>query len=263
MDVIRVLTIHQETATRARLRRLVEEEPDLELVGEGADTVNTAPFIRKYQPHVVFLQAPFEEDHTIRLIERMQGAFPPLFVFVSADNEYAVRAFETRAFDFLHEPFTDTRFGQTLARARERLNEYQIIAHSNRLLHLLQRYVEADPSPSARASPTPYEERLVVKTGNRLIFLDLDDVDWIESESVYVRLHAGEKSYLLRESLHNVEARLNPRQFIRIHRSTMVNVLRIKEIVPHANGGAIVILRDGHRLKLSRSYRHRVHATLG
>lgn len=263
MDVIRTTIVHQEASTRARLRRLLEPEPDLDLVGELADTLSAASFIRERQPQLVFLQAPFKDEHTIDRLERISDASPTLIVFVSAHEAYAVDAFEASALDYLQEPFTDARFMQTLARARERLREHQIIANSGRLLHLLQHYLNADSPISAHSASTPYEERLVVKTGSRLVFLDTNEVDWIESEDVYVRLHVGAKSYLLRESLQNVEARLNRRQFIRIHRSTMVNAQRIKEIVPHTNGGAIVILRDGARLKLSRSYRNRVNATLG
>ncbi len=259
MDVIRTTIIHQEASTRARLRRLLEPEPDLDLVGELAGTTGAASFIREHQPQLVFLQAPFNDEHPL---DPISDAFPTLIVFVSAHEAYAVHAFDACALDYLREPFTDARFMQTLARARERLHERRIIANSDRLLRLLQHYLNVENPISARP-PAEYEDRLVVKTGSRLIFLDANEVDWIESEGVYVRLHVGASSYLLRESLQNVEARLDRQQFIRIHRSTMVNARRIKEIVPHTNGGAIVILRDGARLKLSRSYRHRVNATLG
>lgn len=263
MDVIRVMIVHQDPSTRARLRHLLDQELDLDLVEESASTVNAVPFIRECQPQLVFLQAPFKAAPTLSRPELISEASPTLIVFVSAHNAYAVHAFEASALDYLQEPFTDARFTQTLTRARERLREHQIIANSGRLLHVLQHYLNADTAPSVRPSSTPYGERLVVKTGSRLIFLDTNEVDRIESEGVYVRLHVGATSYLLRESLQNVELRLRTRQFIRIHRSTMVNAQRIKEIVPHTNGGAIVILRDGARLKLSRSYRNRVNAMLG
>lgn len=263
MEVLRVLIIHHEASARTRLRQLLEQEPGIDLVGELADTTNAAPFIRDCQPQLVFLEAPFQDDHVVLMLERISDALPPLIVFVSAYNEHAVQAFEASALDYLLVPFTDDRFQQTLGRARARLHEHQIIAYSERLLHLLQRYHRSDHKRFAPSSPPPYEDRLVVKTGNRLIFLDTNEVDWIESEGVYVRIHVGGKSYLLRESLQNVEARLHTRQFIRIHRSTIVNVQRIKEVIPHTNGGAIVILRDNTRLKLSRSYRNQLNSSLG
>ena len=263
MEVIRVLTVHREASTRARLRRFLEFEPGIDLVGELADTVNAAPFIRVCQPQLVFLEVPYQDDYVVPMLERISDAFPPLIVFVSAYNDYAVHAFEISALDYLLEPFTNDRFKLTLTRARERMHEHQIIAHSDWLLHLLPHHLKPKRRTSGSAAPAAHEERLVVKTGNRLIFLDIEDVDWIKSEGVYVRLHVGGKSYLLRESLQNVEARLQLRQFIRIHRSTIVNVRRIKEIVPHTNGGGIVRLHDGAKFKLSRSYRNRVNATLG
>ena len=263
MAVIRTTIFHREASTRARLRQLLEPEPDFDLVGASACSANAASFIREHRPQLAFMQPPFQDEPLLDRFERGRDGLTTLLVFVSAHEAYAVHAFEAGSLDYLQEPFTDARFRQTLARVRERLHERQIIAKSGRLLHVLQHYLDVDTSTAAPSSATAYEERLVVKTGSRLIFLDPDEVDWIESEGVYVRLHVGASSYLLRESLHNVEARLDARQFLRIHRSTMVNARRIKEVVPHRNGGAIVLLRNGARLKLSRSYRHRVHATLG
>ena len=265
MNTLRVLIIHDEEKTRARLRRLLSQEPGIDLVGELANTINAAPFIRKHQPQLVFLEIPLKNEHAVITLERLSKAAPLLIVFVSAFHEYAVGAFEASALDYLLEPFTDDRFRRTLNRARERLRKHQIIAYSERLAHLLQDLRDTEQPLRTPAEPAlaSYEERLVVKTGNRLIFLDADEVDWIEAKGVYVCLHVGATSYLLRESLQNVEARLDAQQFIRIHRSTIVNASRIKEIVPDPNGGGIVHLRDGIKLKLSRGYRNRVNASLG
>ncbi len=263
MDIVRVLTIHQETATRQRIQRLLDQDKGFHLVGELSEPDDALPFIKKCQPQLVFLQASCADPSLISTLIRTNGSPPSLVVIVSPHDVDAVHAYEASAFDYLHEPFTDSRFAQVLSRARQRLREHQIIAYSDKLLHLLRHHLDDAPMAPARYGVIPREERLVVKSSNRLIFLDASEVDWIEAESVYVRLHVGDKTYLLRESLHNVEAQLNPRHFIRIHRSTMVNVSRIKEVIPHNNGGAIVNLRDGTRLKLSRSYRNRVQATLG
>jgi len=263
MEVYRALVVHHSASTRTRFRTLLAEETGVDLVGELADTVHATLLIRECRPQLIFLEASLHDGHVVPMLQQTSGRFPPLIVFVSTQDEDAVRAFEADALDYLREPFTDDRFKEALERARTRLQEHQIIAYSDRLLHLLQDLRKMDRSESGDLGATPYVERLVVKTGNRLVFLDADDVDWIESEGVYLRLHVGQKAYVLRESLQNVEASLDPSHFIRIHRSTMVNVRRIKEIIPHAHGGAIVVLRDGSRLKLSRTYRRRIHTTLG
>lgn len=261
LDAIRVLIVHTEEAARLRLRGLLEAEANVEVVAEASGSVDAVRCIRDHRPHLVFLHFPIQEHETSGVLQQLADTRFPLFVFVSPYDAHAVKAFETAALDYLLEPFSDERFAQTLTRARTRLREQKLSEYSERLLSVLQEY--HDRSDETSAPLTPYGDRLVLKTGSRLVFIDADDVDWIESEGAYVRLHIGQKSHLLRESLQNVEDRLDPNHFLRIHRSTIVNVDRIKEIVPHYNGGAIVVLRDGQKLKLSRGYQSRVNATLG
>ncbi len=204
----------------------------------------------------LFLDIRIPPDDGFAVLEALGDDVPPAVVFVTASDEYALRAFEANALDYLHKPFSAERFQASLARVRTRLREHEAGRHHDRLLSLLSDHAE----DRAHAG---VGDRLVIKTGSQLVFLDPGDVDWIEAEGVYVRLQVGAKSYLLRESLHNVEQRLDPRRFLRIHRSTILNLDRAKKIVPHFNGGALVILRDGRQLKMSRGYRDRVSATLG
>lgn len=265
-DPIKVLIVDDEELARLRLRKLIQKEPDTVLIGECVNGVEAVERIRADKPHLVFLDVQMQRMDGFDVIEHLEGEDTlPIIIFVTAYDQYAVRAFDASALDYLLKPFGDQRFKQAVDKARQRLRDHQIGEYADRLLRLLQDYKHAHErlEENQVEEPTEYSGRLVLKTDGRLIFLDAEKVDWIEAEGVYVRIHIATKSHLLRESLSNVEARLDPRVFMRIHRSTIVNVHRIKEIIPHFNGGAIVALHDGTQLKLSRSYRDRVSATLG
>jgi two-component system LytT family response regulator len=252
---IRALVVDDEAPARLRLQRLLDREPDIDLVGVCCCGLEATETAQSERPDLLFLDVRMPPDDGFAVLDALGDDAPPAVVFVTASDEYAVRAFEADAIDYLHKPFSAERFGAALGRVRTRLREHAAGRHRDRLLSLL------DDHADDRA-PRDYE-RLVIKTGSQLVFLDPNDVDWVEAEGVYVRLQVGATSYLLRESLRNVEQRLDPRRFLRIHRSTILNLDRAKKIVPHFNGGAVVILRDGRQLKMSRSYRDRVSATLG
>ena len=177
----------------------------------------------------------------------------PTVVFVTAYDEYALRAFEVHALDYLLKPFGRDRFRQTLKHARASLERRRAGDLGRRLLALVH-----DIKPEA-----PQLERLVVKSGGRVFFLRTDDIDWIEAAGNYVRLHLGEEAHLFRETMTRMEARLDTRRFVRIHRSRIVNTERIKELQPWFNGDYVVILRDGTRLTLSRGYRDKLQEQLG
>ena len=246
---------------RHRLRRLIEQEPDLELDGECEEENDTVMAVRTLTPSLLFLDAALPPSDGFGVLERLRTERPPAVVILSASGEEAVRAFELDALDYLQAPFSDGRFHAALDRARRRIREHELERHREELLALLQ-----EPAPPPHEGPhegAGVHGRLVVKSGSQLIFLDPDDVDWIEAEGVYIQVHAGRTSYLLRESLRKVEERLDPKRFLRIHRSMILNVDRVRKIVPHFNGGAVVVLHDGTQLKMSRSYRDRVSATLG
>jgi two-component system LytT family response regulator len=269
---MRVLIVDDEELARLRLRRLLERETDVTVVGECGRGDEAIDFIRAQAPDVVFLDIQMKDIDGFGVVDELEARAAPFFIFVTAYDRYAVRAFDSNALDYLLKPFSDERLRRALERARARLLQHQISTVSDRLLSLLQTYRPAGATTAFAAADEPAGreepemrplDRLVLKTGGRLLFMDVDRVDWIEAEGVYVRLHTGTRSHLLRESLTNVEKRLDPARFIRIHRSTIVNADRIREIVPHFNGGAIVVLQDGTRLKLSRGYRERVTATLG
>jgi two-component system LytT family response regulator len=176
---------------------------------------------------------------------------PPV-IFVTAYDEYALKAFEVHALDYLLKPFGRDRFQQTLQHARSHVERRRAGDLGRKLLALVN---DIKPEP-------PRLERLVVKSGGRVFFLRTDEIDWIEAAGNYVRLHLGGESHLFRETMNHMEARLDSRQFVRIHRSRIVNTDRVKELQPWFNGEHVVILQNGTRLTLSRGYRDKLQEQL-
>ena len=166
-------------------------------------------------------------------------------IFTTAYDKYAIKAFEAHALDYLLKPFDEERLHQAIERARKELQKSD---HG----HLARRLLDIIAAAQTGSGP---DNRFVIRSGGRVIFLDVEDIDWIEAESNYVRFHAGKESYLLREGIGHVSERLDPHQFVRIHRSIIVNVQRIKELQPCNSGEYIVVLRDHQELSCSRGYR--------
>jgi two-component system, LytTR family, response regulator len=257
---IRVCIADDEPLARERIRTFLEQEPDVRVVSECADGAEAIAEIQRERPDLVFLdiQMPGLNGFEVarRLMEREeappalvfvtaydQHALPPAVIFVTAHDEYALQAFEVHALDYLLKPFNGERFRRALQRARLELLKEQPAGVSQRLLSLLEELQQQGRRP---------QERLVLKTSGRVSFLKVDEIDWIEAEGNYVRLHVGVTSHLLRETMKGIEARLDPSRFIRIHRSTIVNTDRIRELQPLFHGEYAVILQDGTRLTASR-----------
>lgn len=263
MEAIRTLIVDDEEPARSRIKSLLQKESDVLVIGESTTADDALRDLQALQPDLLFLDIQIRDATGFSVLERTDLDRLPVVIFVTAYDQYALRAFEASALDYLLKPFSDERFRLALDRARARLREHQISTSTDRLLSLLSDVRQVQDAVSLVPQAANYPARLVLKCGSHLIFVDADDVDLIEAEGVYVRLHVGKKVHLLRESLSNVEQRLDPEKFIRIHRSTIVNSDRVREIVPHFNGGHLVILNDGRQLKMSRGYRDRVSATLG
>jgi two-component system LytT family response regulator len=180
-------------------------------------------------------------------------------IFVTAFDQYALKAFEVHALDYLLKPFDDVRFNEALQRAKSQIETREISKVSKRLLALLE---ERESQKVLSTSPKPYLSRLMVKLASRVVLLKVDDIDWIEADGNYAKLHVGKKAHLLREKMHDLESQLDPQRFVRIHRSIIVNLERIKELHPHFNGDYVVVLEDGRQLKLSRSRREQLESRL-
>ena len=253
MSKIRTMVVDDEPVARERIVGLLQQEKDIELVGECADGQQAINAIQAQHPDLVFLDVQMPACDGFGVIESVGADRMPAVVFVTAYDEYALKAFEVHAIDYLLKPFGRDRFQQTLQHAREHLERRRAGDLGRRLLALVN-----DIKPE-----TPRLERLVVKSGGRVFFLRTDEIDWIEAAGNYVRLHLTEDSHLFRETMNNMEARLDGRRFVRIHRSRIVNTDRIKELQPWFNGEYVVVLQNGTRLTLSRGYREKLQERLG
>lgn len=247
------MVIDHEPVARERIVGLLQQEQDIELVGECADGAQAVNAIQQQSPDLVFLDVQMPACDGFNVIQQVGPDRMPAVVFVTAYDEYALRAFEVHAIDYLLKPFGRDRFQQTLKHAREHLERRRAGDLGRRLLALVQ---DVKPEPAKL-------DRLVVKSGGRVFFLRTDQIDWIEAAGNYVRLHLAADSHLFRETMNNMEARLDARCFVRIHRSRIVNTDRIKELQPWFNGEYVVVLQNGTRLTLSRGYREKLQERLG
>jgi two-component system LytT family response regulator len=251
---IRTFIVDDETPARRRIRRLLAAESDVEIIGESGDPREAVGFIQERNPDLVFLDVQMPGLDGFGVLESLPPNSAPAVIFVTAFDQYAMRAFEVRALDYLLKPIDRARFRKALDRARAQIRQEDATTTlDHRLTTLLD---NLDHKPRQR-------DRLLVKSAGRIMFLRSEEIDWVEAADNYVRLHVGPDSHLLRETLGSFETRLDSSKFMRIHRSTVVNVDRMKELQPWFHGDYIVILQDGTRLNLSRTYRDRVIDLLG
>lgn len=253
MTKIRTLVVDDETLARERVLSLLQQEVDVEVVGECSDGGQAVAAIQEQSPDLVFLDVQMPGCDGFEVLKTISPDRMPTVIFVTAYDEYALRAFEVHALDYLLKPFGKDRFQETLRHAREALEARRAGELGRRLLAMVN---DIKPAPQS-------VERLVVKSGGRVFFLRTDEIDWIEAAGNYVRLHLGQESHLFRETMNRMETRLDGRRFSRIHRSRIVNTERIKELQPWFNGDHVVVLRDGTRLTLSRLYKDKLQQRLG
>ena len=245
---IRTVIVDDEQLARERIKRFLDGDPDVEIVGECAEGRDAIAAIKKHKPDLVFLDIQMPEIDGFGVLERLGGGEVPTVVFVTAYDQYAIRAFDVHAVDYLLKPFNRERFRKALKRAKAQVQQRTAGGVDERLLTLLAQ-VRAEQK---------YLERLVIKSVGRVFFLKTNEIDWIEASGNYVKLHVGNEGHLLRETMSHLEAKLDPDKFMRIHRSTLVNIERIKELQPLFSGDYVVILRNGAQLTLSRSYRDKL-----
>ena len=249
----RVVVADDEPLARERLRMLLSSEPWLDLVAECQNGIEAIDAIQSLAPDLVFLDVQMPGATGFEVIEAVGAAKMPPVVFVTAYDQYALRAFDVRALDYLLKPFDRERFQQALSRARQRVHTSGPGELERRLLALMQDLKQ-----------TPHRvDRFVVKSGGRVYFVRAEEIDWIESAGNYVKLHVGNDTHLLRETMTAIEAQLDPEAFFRIHRCHIVNIERVRELQPSFNGEYVVFLRNGARLTLSRGYRDKFQQRLG
>ena len=252
-DRITALIVDDEPLARKFIRRMLKHDPEFEIVGEAGNGKEAVEMIKREKPDVVFLDVQMPEMDGFGVLEAVGLEQLPDIIFTTAYESYAIRAFELHALDYLLKPFDRRRFDKALSRAKARLLSARTSDVGQQTLALLEEL-------KARSS---HIERLVVKSGGRAFFLKTEEIDWIEAEGKYVRLHVGKESYLLREAIGSIESQLDAKRFPRIHRSTIVNIERVRELQPWFHNEYRVILRDGTELMLSRSCRKRLGELLG
>ncbi len=245
---IKTLIVDDEPIARDRVRRMLREETDIEIIGECGNGAEAVIFVNENNPDLVFLDIQMPEMNGFEAIQSINSEKPPVIIFVTAFDQYAIRAFDVHALDYLLKPFNRERFKRAVGRAREQIEKSNTGKIDERLASLLK-----DLTGSKK-----YLERLVVKSVGRVFFLRTDEVDWIEAAGNYAKLHVGKEGHLIRETMNGLETKLNPDKFLRIHRSTLVNIDRIKELNPLFSGDYTVMLKNGVELTLSRNYRDRL-----
>ena|SRR5436190_15911566 len=246
------LIVDDEPLARERLMGLLSTESDIEVLGQCRDGEEAVSAIHERHPDLVLLDLEMPRMDGFEVIDTIGPERMPMVIFVTAYDQHAIKAFQVRALDYLLKPFDRDRFSDALQRARTQI-ESQTNGDLGKRLLALMKDMKRD---------TPKTDRLVVKSGGRLFFLRADEIDWIEAAGNYVRLHVGNQSHLLRETMNAIEARLDPERFFRIHRCRIVNVERIQEMQPWLNGEYSVVLRTGVRLTLSRGYREKLQDKL-
>jgi two-component system LytT family response regulator len=256
---IRALIVDDEPLARRNIRVLLEDDPEIELIAECGSGAEALKVIQRQAPDLLFLDIQMPEMSGFEVLERIEAAQIPAIVFVTAFDQYAIKAFEVHALDYLLKPFDDARFEKSLRQAKSQIEQREINQLSKRLIALLEdRGLQPEKMPRGGS----YLSRLMIKSASRVFFLKVDEIDWIEAADYYVKLHVGRRSHLLRETMNDLEAKLDPEKFLRIHRSSIVNLDRIKEMHPHFNGEYVVVLQDGTELKLSRSRREQLQQIL-
>jgi two-component system, LytTR family, response regulator len=249
---IRALVVDDEPLARRSIWRFLKNDPEVEVAaecGDGEAAVNT---ILAEKPDLVFLDIQMPEIDGFEVVRQVGSDKMPVTIFVTAYDRYALRAFDANAVDYLLKPVGQERFARALSRAKARIAEKPNREATERLIALLDRV----------AAQNQYLERLAVAGNGRILFVKTSEIDWIEADGNYARLHVGSRNYQIREALSNLECKLNPRDFLRIHRSTIVNVHRIKEIHPWFHGYHLVLLENGQELRMSR-YQREVANQLG
>lgn len=248
--MIRVAVADDEVLARQKLRKLLEGESDLELVGEGATASETIDVVRLAKPDLLFLDIRMPGMDAFELIDRLRASSEiqmPRVIFTTAYDQYALRAFEIHAADYLLKPFTRERFRAAVDRVREQM------AAASRF---------SEPMLQSRSDAAQYMTRIVFKSRGRILFLPVSEIRWISAEENYVRVCTGSEAHLLRETMARIEERLDPNVFLRVHRSSIVNLQFVKEVRTEAGGDYAVVLANGQRIPMSRSYRARVSELL-
>jgi two-component system LytT family response regulator len=249
---IRALVVDDEPLARRTIQRFLSKSTGVDVVGECSDGGSAVRAIQETKPDLVFLDVQMPEMDGFQVISKVSAKEMPVTIFVTAHDRFALRAFDTNAIDYLLKPFGKERFERALSRAKQRIAGKLDHGEVRRIISSLERL----------AAERKYPDRLAIPKNGRILFVATKDIDWIEAVGNYVRLHVGNREHEFRETLTELEEKLNPADFLRIHRSTIVNIQRIKEIQAWFHGYHRVLLQGGTELRMSR-YQHEMARKLG
>jgi len=250
---IRTLIVDDEPLALRRLRALLADEADIEIVGEAANGTEAVRAIAGERPDLVFLDVQMPGLDGFDVLRATASIHQPFVVFVTAHDEHAIRAFEVQAVDYVLKPVIETRFREAVRRAITRLRGESTADIARQMAQFLERVA---PAP-ARSG------RIAVKRDGRVNFVRIEDIDWVEAEGDLVRVHAGKEAHTIRETMAQIEAKLPPERFMRVHRSIIVNTERVREVQPWFKGDYVLIMHDGTKLRSGRTYRQSVQALIG
>lgn len=252
---MRVVIVDDESHARARLRQLLAVQPGVEIIAECVNGQQAVECIRSHSPDVVFLDIQMPRLNGLQVCEALGAGQQdlPILVFVTAFDEFALKAFEVHALDYLLKPFDQERFAKCIEQVRKQFSYRNQGGPPRDFQALLETLRERNK----------YPDRLVFKLNGKVIFLRPESIDFVEADGNYVKLHAGRETHHVRDTMSSIETQLSPGKFVRISRSTIVNLDRIKELQPLFYGDYVVILQDGAKLNLSRNYRDRIESLVG
>jgi two-component system, LytTR family, response regulator len=256
---IRTLIVDDEPIARRNLRALLSEEPDIEITGECGSGQEAVRMVQVSPPDLIFLDVQMPRMNGFEVLHRLQGEPAAIVIFVTAFDQYALQAFEAQALDYLLKPFNDERFAAALRRAKAQIEQRRVCELSRTLVALLGDHQGAETD---KPTEPKYQTEFLLKSFSRVFFLKAEEIDWIEAADYYARLHVGGKTHMLRQTMAELEMRLDPNLFLRIHRSTIVNLRRVKEVQVRQGGEYYAVLADGTPLKLSRNRREQLEVLL-
>jgi two-component system LytT family response regulator len=266
VSAIRVIVVDDEPLARRRILRLLADREEFEVVGEFGSGRKAALAIPEIEPDLLFLDVQMPEMGGFEVLESLSRSRPPVVIFVTAFDEYAVRAFEVHALDYIMKPFDDDRFEEALLHARAQLRLESGETLRRRLTGVVRALRDVETGAGPAPSPPPrgrWLDRLLIRTSNRALFVRVADIDWIEAADYNIHIHTRDGTHTTRETLSGLAERLDPRRFVRVHRSTIINVDRLREIQPYFHGAYVLTLADGTDVRLSRSRRKALEEALG
>ena len=257
LPALRTIIADDEHLARQKLRLLLQSELGVQVVAECYDGQQTVEAVHEHKPDLLFIDIRMPHLDGFEVLENIDLDEMPAVVFTSAHDQFAIRAFEAHALDYLLKPFEAERLHNAVVRARSELLKSHNRDLTARILDLIAKRAERKPEPA------PISDRMVVRTGGRVVFLDVGEIDWIEAAANYVKLHVGQESYALREGIGKIAERLDSDRFVRIHRSVIVNAGKIRELQPCDSGEYIAVLKNGKELSCSRGYHTHLQRFIG